>query len=334
MENSELESAMSIPPLSTTCLTASRVYDVLSRSVGNNATIELRNADGSTRPTTNADLAAMDLKTKLKAAAESIQGLTSEQKIIWAEGQRKAGNLLFKKGKYREAIDIYLTCLVGAEHTVSENCVGQVNSPQNSKFEEEVILPVLLNLAACTQQLGQHNKTIKFCTEALSLPSNCGRKRAKLWYRRGKAYMAIGEYRLARSDLDEANARSQILESGYEGDIELIRRGLEKLTELEEAGRKNYEKKKKAMKFAFGGGAVVGVSGKKKVLSKGLYDDVKKRRAHSTLTDRTTVREKEVMDDKVQRPVVEVENGFVGATILFFSTLFTLLRDYFWTAKG
>lgn len=65
-----------------------------------------------------------------------VSTLSPEKKIEWATIHRKRGNILYQKGNYKEAMDVYLTCLVAIETkddcsggsdtattTISNNCV-------------------------------------------------------------------------------------------------------------------------------------------------------------------------------------------------------------------
>jgi len=53
-----------------------------------------------------------DFQSKMKQAAQMVATLSPEKKIEWATMHRQRGNTLFQKGNYKEAMDVYLTCLV------------------------------------------------------------------------------------------------------------------------------------------------------------------------------------------------------------------------------
>ena len=44
-----------------------------------------------------------------------VSTLSPEKKIEWVAMHRQRGNTLFQKGNYKEAMDVYLTCLVAIE---------------------------------------------------------------------------------------------------------------------------------------------------------------------------------------------------------------------------
>ena len=56
--------------------------------------------------------------------------LPPQQKLQWAKHQRMEGNKLFATGEYKEAMDVYLTCLVAMD---------QSSKNKNGDAEEEEI---------------------------------------------------------------------------------------------------------------------------------------------------------------------------------------------------
>jgi hypothetical protein len=116
--------------------------------------LQKRLPDGSAIPASAEEIAANDFKTKLEQCATFVSRLaTPDDRTHWAETQRRLGNVLFGRGDYRGAMDVYLTCLVVKENTPD--------------FVHGTLLPVLNNLAQCTTQLGMHKKTVVFCDMAL-----------------------------------------------------------------------------------------------------------------------------------------------------------------------
>ena len=183
--------------------------------------LQKRLPDGSTVPATKDEIAAADFKTKLEQSAQFISQLeSSEDRQSWAEQQRLSGNAFFRRGDIREAMDIYLTCLVVKE-----------NSPN---FVRDTFLPVLNNLAQCTSQLGMHTKTITFCKMALEEVSKTNEKfknqvgkktkaeteeykmfliqrgiadaitLCKIFFKLARALRLTGHYRKARKALDSS----------------------------------------------------------------------------------------------------------------------------------
>jgi tetratricopeptide (TPR) repeat protein len=174
--------------------------------------LHTRMPDGSYRPTQSNELAAVDFQSKMKQAAESIVGLDGRQKLEWASRQRRMGNELFAAGEYREAMDVYLTCLVavdrGGKRASSSSLLDDDGNNINNKsmfdrMEEEIQLPVLLNLALSAMKMGMLGKAEKFCNHAID-ETSCGKLSPKAYFRRGRVRLLMGNYVDAESDLDAA----------------------------------------------------------------------------------------------------------------------------------
>jgi tetratricopeptide (TPR) repeat protein len=175
--------------------------------------LHTRMPDGSYRPTQSNELAAVDFQSKIKQAAESIVGLDGRQKLEWASRQRRMGNELFAAGEYREAMDVYLTCLVAVDRgdkraSSSSSLLDDDGNSINNKsmfdrMEEEIQLPVLLNLALSAMKMGMLGKAEKFCNHAID-ETSCGKLSPKAYFRRGRVRLLMGNYVDAESDLDAA----------------------------------------------------------------------------------------------------------------------------------
>jgi len=188
--------------------------------------------------------------------------LTPIEKLEWAKQQRLEGNRLFKKQEYKEAMDVYLTCLVAMEKdSLSPTTTSSSHnvSVGRAQIEFELQLPILLNLSLCALKLGMLSKTQEFCNLAMEM--SCGRTNPKVFYRRGKARMLMGNYHLSRLDLDVAlelliSQNNDIDDDGNlkkQKEIQVIRREIQKLDNLERSGKVNERKQKKAMKKILGG---------------------------------------------------------------------------------
>ena len=221
--------------------------------------------------------------------------LKPSQKIEWAKSQRIEGNLLFEKKKYKEAIDVYLTCFVamdklfspnpaatseiGIEKSMTSSTSKSENSNKNKlnsekydnkkttsnetivtdmiskeEIEREIQLPVLLNLSLCTLNLGLLSKTEDFCNFALDLPCGIGKINPKVFFRRGKARMLMGNYHGSQNDLEYA---LKLLELDHSCDNikekEALQKALQKLQRLKKSAKINCQNQKKAMKYILGG---------------------------------------------------------------------------------
>jgi len=239
-----------------------------------------------------------------------VSTLSPEKKIEWAMIHRQRGNALFQKCDYKEAMDVYLTCLVAIEHgsggssgantnetavpsnsvtmkdeatrcTTSSTATATIREDNgsntvngndrkttaeeedqrdrwNKRTDEEIKLPILLNLSACALKLGMYQKTEKFCNFAITeMP--CGRTSTKAHFRRGRARMLMGSYRGAKDDFDTAlelllSSKTEGGSKDREAEIKAVKNEMIKLGRLTEAGQKNRVKCKRAMKKVLGGG--------------------------------------------------------------------------------
>jgi len=285
--------------------------------------LQKRLPDGTTRRANDSEMAMADFQSKLKQAAVQAAKLQPEQKMVWAINQRKKGNDLFSHANYKEAMDVYLTCLVALDtestnkkvnDSTAFNINGNLSSEYKERIDREVKLPVLLNLSACTLKLGMIKKTEQFCNIALQIP--LALENPKVYFRRGRAHMLTGSYHKAREDFEKTLALMSLesLPSGaskiycLKKEQEKVRKEIEKTFVLEKSAKLNYENNKAAMKRALGGGRNVSQnqvtsiknecygteyinknveeeSNKHSINKKGIYDDIGKQRLYSTLTD-------------------------------------------------
>ncbi|KAL9189912.1 hypothetical protein ACHAXT_009587 [Thalassiosira profunda] len=203
--------------------------------------------DGSYRRAEESEMAAADFQAKMKQASGMIKDLDPRQKIEWATHQRKEGNALFARGEYKEAMDVYLTCLVAMDGQQSD-------ASTDDQVDEEIKLPVLLNLALSALKLGMPSKAEQFCNYALE--TEAGQRSVKAYFRRGRVRMLMGHYVSAELDLDKAldlNAERADADGSDEAESErkTILREKQKLTRLINQAEKNQRQQKKAMEKLF-----------------------------------------------------------------------------------
>ncbi|KAL3781692.1 hypothetical protein ACHAW5_011062 [Stephanodiscus triporus] len=150
-------------------------------------------------------MAAADFQSKMKQASEMISGMDRRRKLEWAARHRREGNALFARGEYREAMDVYLTCLVAVDRGGASpaSSADDDNEIPRSRMEEEIQLPVLLNLALSAMKMGMLSKAEKFCNFAID-ETACGKISPKAHFRRGRVRLLMGCYASAESDLDTA----------------------------------------------------------------------------------------------------------------------------------
>jgi tetratricopeptide (TPR) repeat protein len=177
---------------------------------------------GATRPATEAEVKSQDFQAKLKQTAQHLSTLSSdEDRDEFIQKQISYGNQLYDSRQYEEAMDVYLTCLVGIE--------------TSSRPSQNVVLlyRILHNLAQSALQLGWYAKCIRFCSIGLqhlqleesgivnstticnlgadSMSTSAvgaGRRQyaAMLYFKRAKAQRLKGNYTDAQHDLKQAEA--------------------------------------------------------------------------------------------------------------------------------
>jgi len=241
------------------------------------------------------------------------------EKITWAKNHRAEGNILYESGYFQEATDVYLTCLVALDVRSSSSSESSFTSLSHScskvdkddkencdedAMELEIKIPVLMNLSACAMKMGTYSKAEIFCNHALESPSSFGKKNAKLWYRRGKARMCKGDYDGSNSDFNEAMqiVNNALTVKGKIGmhlpsanDVAslgaqklIIKKDMEKLDKLIEAGKVNAKTYKNAMKQAFQNGCDSRATSYSEIeqnatLNRDTYATFKSKRAYSNL---------------------------------------------------
>jgi tetratricopeptide (TPR) repeat protein len=216
-----------------------------------------------------------------------VAHLTPKKKIEWAQYQRIEGNNLYKKGDYRAALDVYLTCLV--------------SKTDDEEFVSLVFLPVMNNLAQTCLQLKMYLKAEQFCTMALEeisvIHNDSGAQLvAKLYFRRGRARRLSGEYAQARQDLE--SALLLLLEDDDSTEKKAVKREFQLVQRAEREGCRNQKRQERAMKQILGGRVDTTITPDEKQAGhfnpgsiasslkscSGLYQDVRTRRTYSTLT--------------------------------------------------
>jgi len=221
--------------------------------------LQKRMPDGSTRKATDDEMSAADMKNKIEQAAQLVSKMTLEQKLEWAQKQRQHGNTLYQEQQYKQAIDVYLTCLV-----VRDTAKGSERQKMESDLQV-LILPVMNNLAQCALQLGWYHKAELFCTLAVESVSEDSRGQAiaKLYFKRGKARRLRGYYEESKLDLERAmeklgirmeeeDAKRKNDNTDKSAEQKAIERELQLLARAVVEGEKNKRRTEKAMKKILG----------------------------------------------------------------------------------
>lgn len=118
-------------------------------------------------------------------------GLDFKSIMNEAEKIRNTGNRLFKEGKFELAKAKYEKVLREFNH------VNPQDDEEGKVFSNTRNL-LNLNVAACYLKLGECRKSIEMCNKVIEAnPAN-----AKALYRRGMAYMTLGDFEDARNDFE------------------------------------------------------------------------------------------------------------------------------------
>lgn len=231
-------------------------------------------------------------------------------------------------------MDVYLTCLVAMDIKISKTNVKEEQSVEASeecwkeKIDNEIKLPVLMNLSACTLKLGMHRKTCSFCNMAIEIKA--GSVNPKVYFRRGRSNMLLGLYKNARNDFNTClkllNDSNDECDS-CKNEIDAVNRELRNLDNLIIAAEKNRKRHEKAMKIVLGGETSfreMQESSKSEEanvnnddvndedLDKGLYSDIhsskSSKREYSTLRARARKRKPQIENNltTLERPITYV----------------------------
>ena len=126
------------------------------KSVGGSVELKRKLDNGALISSTEGERKAADMSAKMRQSAEEVKGQPFSVKLEWSRLRREQGNVIFKRGDWAEAMDVYMTCLVAIS-----NEEGEVE-----ESEREISLPVLLNLAQCALNMRAASKCIQFCDHA------------------------------------------------------------------------------------------------------------------------------------------------------------------------
>jgi len=128
----------------------------------------------------------------------------NKKKMLAVEAAKEDGNIQFKQGNYQLALQIYErgVLIVNGTYGMDEN-----DSAKMSKLEKELDL----NMALCRIKLKQYPEAIENCKMVL----NFDKTNVKALFRKGQAYLLMGEYDQAEKDfhdvlqLDSNNAATK-----------------------------------------------------------------------------------------------------------------------------
>lgn len=156
------------------------------------------------------ELEALGTKSIIASTSKLLMKLNKREQLIWALETKDDGNQLFKRGLFSDAMSKYVEALAAADFgndnkattTKDDSRVDELNDEGESIHRyhhvtnsnvDELIIPVLCNLAACCIELKEWRKTISFSEQALILRPTCN----KALLRKGIGYLNTGDYKLS-----------------------------------------------------------------------------------------------------------------------------------------
>ena len=145
--------------------------------------------DGSLVDTDESQLLRLKLKSQIATTAQMIAGASQEEKTIWAIEMKDYANELYRNRIYDVAMEKYLECLTASNFNSSTDKESNI---------DQLILPVLCNLAACCIQQKVWSKAASFCVEAIKLRESC----QKALYRLTVALIQLGEFEVCLEKLE------------------------------------------------------------------------------------------------------------------------------------
>jgi tetratricopeptide (TPR) repeat protein len=225
-------------------LNASRLVGTLNRHLAahTGGEVEVRRCvreTGELLPMDESDrgraLSEADFAMRQGQLARLLHLLSPSEKVEWAAARRAEGNEHYRAGRTEEAVQHYLDCLLAMD-------LGEDSAETRRLARDAIQVPVLCNLAACYMGKGQLLRAKLLCDEALALDE--GSLKARL--RRAKALTLLGEFKLARADIDAA----ELLHPGTARDeLTLLARSVRAAHEHREAQKSTW---KRAMAAGFG----------------------------------------------------------------------------------
>ena len=137
------------------------------------------------------DLILLNEQSRIANIAQYLSDLSPVERNAWALRRRGDGNLLFKERNFSAATQIYFEALAAANFHAN---VDEGNI-------DEVVIPLICNLAACSVQLRDWRRTVLLCKEALRIRPNC----LKALIRCALAFIELEEYSCAKAYLKKAS---------------------------------------------------------------------------------------------------------------------------------
>lgn len=163
----------------------------LSEASGASVEFKKQLPNGTMVDTTEKQLSYLKTQSKIASTAQLLQKLDETDRTKWAIEMKDYANELYENKYFPEALEVYVEALTASKFVDEDICNTNV---------EDLIIPVLCNMAACCIQLKHWEKAAKFAEQAIKLRSNC----SKALMRQGVAFFYLGEFKLSISTLKNA----------------------------------------------------------------------------------------------------------------------------------
>jgi len=199
-------------------------FDVMMNSMnqdqattGMSCQVKRRLPDGTMVDADPKALGSLSTKSRMAYAAQNLKKMTASERTAWALEMKEYANALYAEQMITEAMEKYVEALAASNFgaitpkkvvtaaKASGDAQGGEDPAGNADLDlthtsrhsdnnvDDLIVPVLCNLAACCIQTKQFAKALKFADAALELRPRCG----KALMRRGMALVHAGETRKA-----------------------------------------------------------------------------------------------------------------------------------------
>jgi tetratricopeptide (TPR) repeat protein len=209
---------------------------------GVNVEIKKQNHNGNLEQATDNQIASLNTKAKIAGAAKALSTFNSNEKLEWALHMKNEGKKLFDAGSYNEAMSVYVETLTASDF-------------RNSLNIEKVVIPILCNLSACSIELNDWSKSLKFCEQAIQLRPCC----AKAHLRSGISFYYLQDYgealksfKVARSlATKQSSEQLNSLEYLHEKDLNKIETLIKKVKVGLKKDKEDYNKQKQRLTKAF-----------------------------------------------------------------------------------
>ena len=182
------------------CPSSSSRLDSMVKGLSENGmTVDFRRRmnDGTYENASERDLSLLSTQANIASSAHNMQSLPAAEKLIDALSVKEEGNSHFKNGDFIRANELYLQALAASDF-------GKQDGSDQGNVDE-LVIPVLTNMAACCLQTKEYVKVARFCEQALLLRPG----HAKALLRSGIAFYYLKEYDKAIANLESVRSIMQ-----------------------------------------------------------------------------------------------------------------------------